>query len=94
MALPNNSINVGFYNYGQEAGFFAYFPNLTSSADWFQIYTMVSSSNGWPTSQGGIYNISPGQMIYEYSASIGTVYSSSYFDNGSPIVTIEPFPNC
>jgi len=90
----DNSINTGFYHYGQEAGFFAYFPNLTGSADWFQVYTMVSSSNGWPALPGGIYTPSPGQMIYEYSASIGTVYSSSYFDNGAPIVTIEPFPNC
>jgi hypothetical protein len=27
-------------------------------------------------------------MIYQYSASIGTVYSSSYFVNGAPTVTI------
>jgi hypothetical protein len=87
----NNTGNYGFYNYGQEAGFFMYFPNLTASSDWFQIYTMVSSSNGYSPS---IYTPTPGQMIYEYSASIGTVYSSSYFVNGAPTVTIDPWPNC
>ena len=87
----NNSVNLGYYNWGQEGGYLMRFPNLTSSAEWFQIYTTVSSSNGYTPS----LNIpTPGQMIYEYSASIGTVYSSSYFDNGAPILTIEPFPNC
>ena len=87
----NNSVNLGYYNWGQEVGYLMRFPNLTSSAEWFQIYTTVSSSNGYTPS----LNIpTPGQMIYEYSASIGTVYSSSYFDNGSPTIIIDPWPNC
>jgi hypothetical protein len=87
----NNSVNLGYYNWGQEAGYLMYFPNLTASSDWFQIYTVVSASNGYSPS----INIpTPGQMIYQYSASIGTVYSSSFFENGSPTVIIDPWPNC
>lgn len=89
--VGNNWSNNGFYNEGMEAGFLMYFPNLTSSSDWFQIYTVVSSSNGYYNSP---HAPTPGQMIYEYSASIGTVYSSSYFVNGAPTVTIDPWPNC
>jgi hypothetical protein len=87
----NNTVNSGFYNYGQEAGFLMYFPNSTGSSDWFQIYTFVSSSNGNSLNPN---TPTPGQMIYQYSASIGTVYSSSYFVNGAPTVTIDPWPNC
>ena len=93
---PSNagSLNLGYADQGYEAGFMMYFPNLTASSDWFQIYTMVSSSNGEFVSPNGIYIPSPGQMIYEYSASIGTVYSSSFFIGGAPVVSIDPWPNC
>jgi hypothetical protein len=92
--VGNNYNNHGFYNQGMEAGFFIHFPDLTGSSDWFQIYTIVSSSNGQYASPGSYNSPSPGQMIYQYSASIGTVYSSSYFVNGAPTVTIDPWPNC
>jgi hypothetical protein len=92
--VGNNYNNHGFYNQGMEAGFFIHFPDLTGSSDWFQIYTIVSSSNGQYASPGNYNSPSPGQMIYQYSASIGTVYSSSYFVNGAPTVTIDPWPNC
>ena len=88
-----NWINNGFLYEGKEAGFLMRFPNLTASSDWFQIYTAVSSSNGYANAFPALSPI-PGQMIYEYSASIGTVYSSSYFVNGAPTVTIDPWPNC
>ena len=93
---PVNNIfySNGSYYDGTEEGFFMYFPNLTASSDWFQIYTMVSSSNGQSVSPNTTFSPSPGYMIYQYSASIGTVYSSSFFVNGSPTVTIQPFPNC
>jgi hypothetical protein len=84
-------LNVGYTLSGFESGFFISFPNLTGSSDWFQLYTFVSSSNGQTPNQ---FSPTPGQMIYEYTASIGTVYSSSYFVNGAPIVTIDPWPNC
>jgi len=87
----NSYPNDGFYNVGTEEGFLMYFPNLSASSEWFQVYTMATSSLGGPYD---IYNPIPGQMIYQYSASIGTVYSSSYFVNGSPTVVIDPFPNC
>jgi hypothetical protein len=50
--------------------------NLTPPYSNIKIYTKVTSSSG-------ILNTSPGQLIYEYSNSIATVYSSSYFVNGS-----------
>jgi len=85
--------HVGFSNYGYDIHYFLKFPNLTASVDWFQIYTGVTSSNGGHV--GPLYTPSPQYMIYEYSASIGTVYSSSYFINGAPTLNIETtFPNC
>ena len=89
---PNaNFANPGCVIHGIEYGVYINFPDLTGSSDWFQLYTQVSSSNGYTVDQ---WNLIPGQMIYEYTASIGTVYSSSYFVNGAPIVTIDPWPNC
>jgi hypothetical protein len=81
--------NFGYYNAGWEAGFAIYFPNTTGSSDWFQLWTLVSSSNGQINNP---YALTPGQMIYEYTASIGTAYSSSYFIDGLPTVTITPPP--
>jgi hypothetical protein len=73
-------LDPGYRNGGSEGLYTINFPNLTSSVDWFQIYTGVTSSNGILQT--------PFQMIYEYSASVGTVYSSSYFV-GVPTVTIN-----
>ena len=85
----------GYLNFGNEAAYLIKFPNLTASVDWFQIYTGVTASNGTGVASGNIYSPTPGYMIYEYSASIATVYSSSYFVNGTPTLTIDPtFPNC
>jgi hypothetical protein len=81
--------NYGYYNLGYETGFSIYFPNTTGSSDWFQLWTLVSSSNG---QYNDINALTPGQMIYEYTASIGTAYSSSYFIDGLPNVTITPPP--
>jgi hypothetical protein len=87
------SPGYGYTNYGFESSFFFKFPNLIQDSNWFQIYTGVTSSNGFYVGPSQ-YSPTPGYMIYEYSASIGTVYSSSYFVNGAPIVTIESWPNC
>jgi hypothetical protein len=88
----NNSSNGAYYT-GDELYFVIYFPNLTGSSDWFQIYTNVTSSNGMGISTYP-YSAPPppslnSHLIYEYTASVGTVYSSSYFVNGSPTVTIN-----
>jgi len=86
--------STGYKNSGFEASYIINFPNLTASSDWFQIYTGVTSSNG-TFLQGGYWSPTPGAMIYEHSASIGTVFSSSYFVNGAPTLTIDStFPNC
>jgi hypothetical protein len=80
-------LDTGYRNAGQEEYFSMNFPNLTASVDWFQIYVNVTSSNG-------IFQ-TPGYKIYEHSASIITVYTSSYFVDGAPILVIDPtFPNC
>ncbi len=68
--------STGYKNSGFEASYIINFPNLTASSDWFQIYTGVTSSNG-TFLQGGYWSPTPGAMIYEHSASIGIVYSSS-----------------
>jgi hypothetical protein len=51
--------------------------NLTPPYSNIKIYTKVTSSDG------NYLTSSPGQLIYEYSNSIATVHSSSYFHNGS-----------
>ena len=81
----NFGSSKGAYYGGKEMSFTYNFPNLTASTDWFQIYTNLTSSAG---------STSTNTLIYEYSASIGTVYSSSYFIGGSPTLIIPPFPNC
>jgi len=81
-------LSTGYKHFGQEEFFTINFPNLTSSVDWFQIYANITSSTGGPLQ-------SPGYKIYEHSASIVTVYASSYFVDGAPILVIDPtFPNC
>jgi hypothetical protein len=89
----STSPSNGYSNYGYESQYFFNFPNLPLDSNWFQVYTGVTSSNGYHVGPSQFYP-TPGYMIYEHSASIGTVYSSSYFVNGAPIVTIEPWPNC
>jgi hypothetical protein len=85
--IENNSGLISFA--GKESEFLIYFPNLTGSSEWFQIYTNVTSSNGYTaaTTFGPPPPI-PSNLIYEYTASVGTVYSSSYFV-GVPTVTIN-----
>jgi hypothetical protein len=84
-----NAGGTGTFYRGVEISFSYYFPNLTGSSDWFQIYTNVTSSTGYelnpPYLNPPPY---PGNLIYEYTASVGTVYSSSYFV-GVPTVTIN-----
>ena len=74
---------------GTESEFLIYFPNLTGSSEWFQIYTNVTSSNGYVNANANSAPPPiPSNLIYEYTASVGTVYSSSYFV-GVPTVTIN-----
>jgi hypothetical protein len=84
-----NGYNQSAIYRGTESEFLIYFPNLTGSSEWFQIYTNVTSSNGYiaATTFGPPPPI-PSNLIYEYTASVGTVYSSSYFV-GVPTVTIN-----
>ena len=93
--IPNPS-DTGVYYYGIELEFLVNFPNLTGSSDWFRLYTNVTSSDGQRISQAPWSNPPqyPSNLIYEYTASVGTVSSSSYFINGAPIFTITPWPNC
>jgi hypothetical protein len=62
--------------------------NLTPPYSNIKIYTKVTSSDG-------NYLTSPhiGQLIYEYSNSIATVHSSSYFHNGSLDLEFAYNPN-
>jgi len=90
---PINYSSNGAYYTGDELYFVIYFPNLTGSSDWFQLYTNVTSSNGMGISTYP-FSVPPppslnSHLIYEYTASVGTVHSSSYFVNGSPTVTIN-----
>jgi hypothetical protein len=96
--ITSNGPSSGAYYTGTELQFIWYFPNILTDPSWFKLYTNVTSSNGlqivpnqWVNPpQSGIQS----HLIYEYSASIGTVYSSSYFNDGAPILTIDPWPNC
>ena len=79
MPKPNQVNSV----YWADAGFEYWYnfslsgSNLTPPYSNIKIYTQVTSSDGnYLTSY-------PGQLIYEYSNSIATVHSSSYFHNGS-----------
>jgi hypothetical protein len=86
------------YYQGTEMQYIFHFPNILTDSNWFKLYTNVTSSNGLQIQPSEYTNppttaIQP-HLIYEYSASIGTVYSSSYFVNGAPILTIDPWPNC
>jgi hypothetical protein len=87
---PASSTGNGYTNYGYESYYLTRYPNITQDPNWFQVYTKLTSSNSVL-----LPDLLPNLMIYEYSASIGTVYSSSYFVDGSPILIIDPsFPNC
>ena len=84
-----NYQNTGAWRYSRELGYTFYFPNIINSPNDFELYTVVTSSNG--------SNLNPwicppqGYKIFEYSSSISTVYTSSYFLNGNtPPVTIVP----
>jgi hypothetical protein len=84
-----NYQNTGVWRYSRELGYTFYFPDVVNSPNDFELYTVVTSSNG--------SNLNPwvcppqGYKIFEYSSSISTVYTSSYFLNGNtPPVTINP----
>jgi hypothetical protein len=96
--ITSGGPSSGAYYTGTELQFIWHFPNILDDPDWFRIYTNVTSSNGLQIVSNQYANppqsgIQP-HLIYEYSASIGTVYSSSYFNDGAPILTIDPWPNC
>jgi len=80
-SMPSTTIyggSNGYHNYGYEYGYKIIISgsSLTPPYSNIKIYTQVTSSNG-------SYLTSPPRLIYEYSNSIATVYSSSYFHNGS-----------
>ena len=64
--------------------------NLNPPYSDIKIYTYVTSSDGNYNFQN---DPPPSQLIYEYSNSIATVYSSSYFNNGSLDLQINYDPN-
>ena len=73
------SFGNGAANWGYESFIQIFFSgsNLNPPYSNIKIYTRVTSSNG------NIINDYPGQLIYEYVNDVATVYSSSYFSNGS-----------
>jgi hypothetical protein len=88
-SMPNiSSLNSIYYiNEGREYFYFTKFTgsNLNPPYSHIQIYTQMTSSNG--------SFFSPPQLIYEYSNSIATVHSSSYFVNGSLDLEFAYSPN-
>jgi len=96
--ISSGGATSGAYYTGTEFQYIFHFPNILTDPSRFKLYTNVTSSNGLKIvpnqyanpPQSGIHP----HLIYEYSASIGTVYSSSYFNDGAPILTIDPWPNC
>jgi hypothetical protein len=80
-SMPYGTIEAnggrGYYDWGQESIFNTIISgsNLNPPYSNIKIYTKVTSSNG--------YEIGSFNLIYEYSNSIATVHSSSYFHNGS-----------
>lgn len=84
-----NSQNTGVWRYARELGFTIYFPDLINSPNNFELYTKVTGSGG--AGFTGWECPPQGYKIFEYSSSISTVYTSSYFLNGNtPLVTIVP----
>jgi hypothetical protein len=83
-----NLVNSLYYaNEGRE---YFYFTQLTGSNlnppySHIKIFTQMTSSDG--------SFFSPPQLIYEYSNSIATVHSSSYFNNGSLDLEFAYSPN-
>jgi len=87
MPVTTTANTLYYANEGRE---YFYFTKLTGSNlnppySHIQIYTQMTSSNG-----SFFY---PPQLIYEYSNSIATVYSSSYFNNGSLDLEFAYSPN-
>jgi hypothetical protein len=80
-SMPYGTIEAnggrGYYDWGQESIFNTIISgsNLNPPYSNIKIYTKVTSPNG--------YEIGSFNLIYEYSNSIATVHSSSYFHNGS-----------
>ena len=96
--ISSGNTSLGAYYQGIEMQYIFHFPNILTDPDWFKLYTNITSSNGLQIQPNAYTNppttaIQP-HLIYEHSASIGTVYSPSYFVNGAPILTIDPWPNC
>jgi hypothetical protein len=91
-SMPFPSIsgwNEGYRDFGQESLFVTKLSgsNLTPPYSNIKIYTKVTSSDG------NNLNSPLGQLIYEYSNSIATVHSSSYFHNGSLDLQFAYSPN-
>lgn len=81
---------LGSY-YGYIYGYYAEFPNLTSSItnpmnNDFKLYASVQNNSGLISS-----SLATSLLIYEYTSSVATVYEPSFFEGGSPTLTIEPF---
>jgi hypothetical protein len=85
--------NTGVFRFSRELGYTFHFPDLINSPNDFILYTQVTSSNG---STLNAWACPPeGYKIFEYSSSISTVYTSSYFFNGNvpPVIIVPPaFP--
>jgi len=82
--------SLGNY-YGYVYGYWTEFPNLTASLansmnDDFRIYASVQNNSGLKSS-----SLADSLLIYEYSSSVVTVHEPSFFEGGSPTLTIEPF---
>jgi hypothetical protein len=89
-SMPNTSFGLNALYYSNIGYEFWYNisltgSNLTPPYSNIQIYTKVTSSDG--------SFFSPPQLIYEYSNSIATVHSSSYFNNGSLDLEFAYSPN-
>ncbi len=90
-SLPLTSTYPHFRYYGFNMGYRVVYPNLTSSLsdsmnDDFKLYASVQNNSGLYSS-----SLANSLLIYEYSSSVVTVHEPSFFEGGSPTLTIEPF---
>lgn len=90
-SLPFTSPSPHFRYYGMVVGYRVQYPNLTSSLsnamnDDFKLYASVMNNSGLYSS-----SINDCLLIYTYSSSAATVHEASFFEGGSPTLTIEPF---
>ena len=98
-----NHGTLGLCYMGKITGYSVRFPHLTSSGfDYslstndFEIYTLTNITNtgSWNNTPNSYPLPCPdplGSLIYRYSGSIATMYSSSYFFGGvAPTLVIDP----